>query len=268
MAGMFVNGRGLHTGAACQLSITAAAQLCFKIADNAPFNLTPELAQGQAKGTSIRHASTELTTVEHVLSACAGTGHWGGQINMSGSEPPIADGSALPFLELLKQLPKVSAAPLILKSPIFLADQDSLLVAIPLPRESGRGEGPSTALSPRIRYYASYKYTGDQYFDFDGSEASYRSDIAPARTFCMDYEIEIQRQAGLIKGATPDCAVVYSPSGPSLPLRYANEAVRHKILDLIGDLAILGRPLLADIVAVKTSHKLNIAFAQKLAKLA
>ncbi len=264
---MLFSGLGLHTGEQCTLTLASAKTegLCFVIKSHPVFCLKPELAEGQPKGTVIHSPNGDLTTVEHVLSACAGTGHWNVTIKMSACEPPIMDGSALPFVDLLAGIPKNSVEPFVLKFPVAVQEKDSFIVALPVQTPRLPVSQSPSQLS-RIRYYASYPHTGDLYYDFDGTAESYLRDIAPARTFCMDYEIDIQRKAGLIKGATPDCGIVFSPDGPSLPLRFPDEPVRHKILDLIGDLAILGRPLQAEIVAVKTSHRLNIAFAKKLAE--
>ena len=280
-----LSGIGLHTGLACQLKLLQMSDpgFYFQIMDDPIFHLRPELAEGSAKGTLIHgpsltgfgHAggSHDLTTVEHLLSACAGTGRWGMEFTMSAVEPPILDGSALPFVEAIKQLPQTAAEPIVLKFPVCVQEGDAFIAAVPLtlvpltPSPLSRGRGVGGEGQVRIRYYASYPTIGDFFYDFGGGIDEYVSEIAPARTFCMDYEIEIQRKAGLIKGASLDCAVVFSKDGPSTPLRFQDEPVRHKILDFIGDLAILGRPLLADIVAVKTSHKLNIAFAQKVATL-
>ena len=253
-----LSGLGLHTGDLCQLKMLQMSDpgFYFQIKDAPVFHLRPDLAEGSMKGTLI-HGSHDLTTVEHLLSACAGTNRWGMEFSMSVVEPPILDGSAIQFVEAIKHLPQTPAEPIVLKFPVCVQDKDSFIAAVPS-GVNGQGSGA------RIRYYASYPLMGDFFYNFGGTVDEYVSEIAPARTFCMDYEIEIQRKAGLIKGASLDCAVVFSKEGSSVPLRFPDEPVRHKILDLIGDLAILGRPVLADIIAVKTSHRLNIAFAQKI----
>ena len=97
---------------------------------------------------------------------------------------------------------------------------------------------------------------------------AYAEHVAPARTFGFDFEVEALRAAGLARGGSLDNAVMIYPDRYSSPLRFPDELARHKLLDLVGDLFLVGRPLLADVVAVRPSHRLNVALARRLVSTA
>lgn len=217
---------------------------------------------GLTRGTTIEYKGAKVHTVEHVLSALMGLGVDNLIIEMDASEPPVADGSALAFVEMIQSagIEEQERPKKYFKVPkaVYYEEQDVSLVAIPYD-------------GFKISYMLSYKETRlkDQFFTLDVNETSFISEIAPCRTFCFYHEVEYLMEQGLIKGGSLDNAVVIGKDAifSKEKLRFADECVRHKILDLIGDLSLLGRPLRAHVVAIKAGHAMNFQFAKKLAEL-
>jgi UDP-3-O-[3-hydroxymyristoyl] N-acetylglucosamine deacetylase len=125
---------------------------------------------------------------------------------------------------------------------------------------------PSDSLRLTVVVHFEHPLVGTQVARFDPARGDrYEDDVAPARTFGFIEEVEALRAAGLARGGSEDNAVVVYPDRYSTPLRFDNELARHKLLDLVGDLSLVGGPLRADVVAVKPSHRLNTDFARLLA---
>jgi UDP-3-O-[3-hydroxymyristoyl] N-acetylglucosamine deacetylase len=200
-----------------------------------------------------------VMTVEHLLSALAGFGIDNAVIDVDGPELPIADGSALPFCRLLAQ------------AGVTGQDQPRRIRRLERPVAITRGRSYAVAI-PSERFKLSmtlvndhrHPALSDQFFEIEPDPTTYESEVAPARTFAFLSEVEAMRRQGLIQGGTPDCAIVVGESEVLTPLRFADEMVRHKVLDLMGDLALLG-PIPAHIIGIRTSHQLNNELARALA---
>lgn len=197
----------------------------------------------------------EVQTVEHVLSALAGLGVEDAIIEVTGGEVPAVDGSAGPFVALLQSAglcsQGIGADSLKLAKPIRITEGRASLTAFP-------AEKFSAAI---VLDYPHVEYLGTQAAIFDEEFDDYAALIAPARTFGFLSEIEALHRRGLGLGATRDNAVVLGEEKYETPLRFSNELARHKMLDLIGDLALTGRPLQAAVFAVKPGHSLNTRLA-------
>ena len=210
--------------------------------------------------TRLSAGGREIQTVEHVLSALSGLGVDDAVIEIEGGELPAADGSAASFVSLiqeagLREQPAGWIRPLILTQPVILSEGASTLVA--LPSDNFR--------AAVVLEYPQHSYLGTQAAVFDSAHGDFATEIAPARTFGFLSEIQALQARGLGLGASRDNAVVLGEEGYETPLRFSNELARHKLLDLIGDLALLGRPLSAQVIAVRPSHALNTRLARVLA---
>lgn len=256
-----LTGVGLHSG--------ADAAVCFQPASPGAGLLFRDRLSGQeipARAANVTDTSRctrlgangyEVQTVEHVLSALAGLGVDDAIIEIEGGEMPAADGSAAPFVALIREAglrdqPGGVIAPLTLTEAVTVAEGGSTLVALPAAYFS----------ATVVLDYPKHPYLGTLAAMFDAKTSDYAAEIAPARTFGFLSEIEALQARGLGLGASCDNAVVLGEAAYETPLRFANELARHKLLDLIGDLALIGRPLQAHIIAVKPSHTLNTRLAR------
>ncbi len=212
--------------------------------------LSTELAQGEAK----------VRTVEHLLAALAASGVDNACIEIDGAEVPLLDGSAKMWTEAIASVgisPISPTEPISPTSPIWIRQEDAFVAALP-------------ASETRFTYGIDFPYQaiGNQWHSWSINEGNFAEAIAPARTFGLAEQIEHLQKAGLIKGGSLDNALVCSQEGwLNPPLRFTNEPARHKLLDLVGDISLLGKLPQAHFVAYKASHKLHIQLAQKLAKL-
>ncbi|MCW5775090.1 MAG: UDP-3-O-[3-hydroxymyristoyl] N-acetylglucosamine deacetylase [Phycisphaeraceae bacterium] len=202
--------------------------------------------------TTLGPAHAAVSTVEHLLSALAGLGVTDALVEVSGLELPILDGSAAPFVDaiLTAGLREIASplAPIRLRAPVVVEAGGATIVAEPAAAFSASYSldyGPGAPIPP-------------QRAEWSGDPDSYRAEIAPARTFCLRAEAEAMRAAGLFAHLTPREMLVLDASGPiDNALRFPEEPARHKLLDLIGDLALLGRPLLARVEAERSGHALT-----------
>jgi len=209
--------------------------------------------------TTLDNGTVEIGTVEHLLAAIAGLGIDNLDIEISSSEPCEPDGSARPFLEALEKAGVVEQEDLRhyyeTKRPISL--QDNGTQRILLPHEGFR-----------VTFTIDYPDTlvGTQYASFDLDTDVFRQEIAPARTFALMEDVEPLRKAGLIKGGSLSNALVVTKDEikSDEPLRWPDEPVRHKILDLIGDLSLLGMPVKGHVICVRGGHAVNVAFVKRL----
>jgi UDP-3-O-[3-hydroxymyristoyl] N-acetylglucosamine deacetylase len=214
--------------------------------------LSTELAQGEAK----------VRTVEHLLAALAASKVDRVRIEIDGSEVPLLDGSAKLWAEAIASVGISSTADLSLTSlsleqPIWIHTEDAFVAALPSPET-------------RFTYGIDFPYSAiaNQWHSWSWEKGNFAEEIAPARTFGFAEQIEHLQQAGLIKGGSLDNALVCSKKGwLNPPLRFTNEPARHKLLDLVGDLSLLGRFPQAHFLAYKASHQLHIQLAKTLAHL-
>lgn len=267
-----VEGAGLFTGAPCRATIRPAApgRGVWFLRGTARIPAAASAISGDpvhpafarsARSTNLGSGSARALTVEHALSALAGLGVTDAEIELTSDEVPILDGSALDFVMAIGAAGIVETGAVV--EPVVLAE----------PVTVQRGSASITA-SPRssagwsIRYELDYgpgAPIAPQVASWDGASATYTRDIAPARTFCTDEEALAMRQAGLFAHLAPKDMLVIGPGGPiDNTLRFADEPARHKLLDVIGDLALVGRPIQADIVARRSGHALNHEMAMEL----
>jgi UDP-3-O-[3-hydroxymyristoyl] N-acetylglucosamine deacetylase len=261
-------GVGVHSGQKVELTLRPAPPdhgIAFRRVDlPTPVDLPvrPETVTDTRMATTItppgQPGGPKVQTIEHLLSACAGLGLDNLVIDITAEEVPILDGSAASFLFLLQS------------AGIALQDAPKRFVRVKKPVEVREGEGPTlkwARLEPfhgyRLGFQIEFRHpaldaTGQQ-FVFDFSTGEYRRDIARARTFGFTKDVEMMRARGLGLGGSMDNVIVVDDYRVlnAEGLRYDDEFVKHKILDAIGDMHVLGRPLLASYTAFKGGHALN-----------
>jgi UDP-3-O-[3-hydroxymyristoyl] N-acetylglucosamine deacetylase len=257
------SGVGLHSGASCRLRLLPSEAPGYRLGwlDEPAVPALP-LAPAQVCETilctSLRVGGRRLATVEHVLAALAGTGVTGVEIRVEGPEVPLLDGSALPWVEAIASVGleslAVAAARPVPRQPITVHAAGGFVTAVP---------------APQLHVGAAIEFAepaiGRQVFSLELTPAAFVAEIAPARTFGLRSQVEQLRAAGLIRGGALDNALVCDgPHWLNPPLRFADEPVRHKILDLLGDLALVGLPC-AQVFAYRGSHRLHTALAASLA---
>lgn len=195
-----------------------------------------------------------MHTVEHLMSALRGLGVDDARIELDGPEVPVLDGSAAPFVELI-----LGAGLRVLEAP-----RTSIKIMKPIEVVMG---GKRARLSPADGFEIDYTIAFDhpllrhQHISLQITPERYAAEIAPARTFGFLRDIETLRQHGLARGGTLENAVVFGEDRALTPQRFPDESVRHKVLDAIGDLALLGHPLLGHLEVVKGGHALHTALA-------
>jgi UDP-3-O-[3-hydroxymyristoyl] N-acetylglucosamine deacetylase / 3-hydroxyacyl-[acyl-carrier-protein] dehydratase len=283
-----VKGVGLHTGQLVTLTLHPAPEnhgFRFKRTDlEGQPTVLADVSKVVAtnRGTVLKDGEAQVSTVEHLLSALIGSGIDNVLIDLDGGEVPILDGSALPFVEAIEAagIVELSAERDIfeLREPLSYKDEETGAEFLALPSE----EYTITTLidfnSPVL---------GPQFATLD-APPQYKTEIAPARTFVFVHELDILLNQGLIKGGDLDNAVVIANHAMSAEevavlaaklgkptlrveregvlntteLRFQNEPARHKLLDVIGDLALVGRYFKAKIIATKPGHTANVAFAK------
>jgi len=219
--------------------------------------------KARQRRTCIQDGRAEVYTCEHLLAAFYALGIDNAVIEIDGEEVPGLDGSAVQFFEGLRNSGSVESRmprPLYsVKQPIYVRDGSASIVALP-------GTGKLT-----IEYHLDYPSQNGhmpgakQIVAFEMSPENFARDIAPARTFVFQHEVEALRAAGLGKGANNQNTLVVGPDGPQEnTLRWDDELARHKILDLIGDIANVGVDLDAHIIATRSGHGLNMALVQRI----
>lgn len=252
-----IKGSALHTGDAVTLTMKPAAAntgVVFKRTDlsGAP-ELRPRVDQvtDLVRATTIQSGHAKIHTVEHVLSALHGCGIDNIVIEMDASEPPIMDGSARPFVNMILQGEPVEQEAereyFELESAVSVTRGNSSIIALPC------DQFKITCTS------ADDRGIHTQHLTLTIDPDVYMTQVAAARTFTIYEDIEELLKLGKIKGGSLDCAVVIR--GDKIiskePLRFADEFVRHKILDIVGDVLLLGLPLKAHIVATRPGHAIN-----------
>jgi UDP-3-O-[3-hydroxymyristoyl] N-acetylglucosamine deacetylase len=202
--------------------------------------------------------SVLISTTEHLLSAFVGMGIDNAIVELDNLELPILDGSAQPFVELIRRVGvRKQRRP-----------RSFLRILRPLELREGNkfiGVYPSDRYSVSYTIDFPHPLIGRESRSQELTNGQYVSEIAPARTFGFLHEAEVMRQQGLIRGASEDNAIVLTLDGlVNPPLRFSDEFVRHKILDLIGDLALIGRQILGNVVADRAGHAMHTALVSRL----
>jgi UDP-3-O-[3-hydroxymyristoyl] N-acetylglucosamine deacetylase len=256
-------GVGLHSGAPVSLRIlpaVAGTGIVFRRTDLDDFEIEA-ISRNVARvsyATSLMKKGVLISTTEHLLSAFIGMGVDNAVVELDNLELPILDGSAQPFIEMIQRA--------------GLRTLRRRRTALRILRELELREGDKfIAVYPAGRYSVAYSIDfphpliGKETFTVDLTGDAYLREIARARTFGFLHEAEAMRNMGLIRGASEENAIVLTRDGlRNGPLRYTDEFVRHKVLDLIGDLALLGRRILGRIVADRAGHAMHTALVSRI----
>jgi UDP-3-O-[3-hydroxymyristoyl] N-acetylglucosamine deacetylase len=261
-----LSGIGLHLGQRATVKVMPAlpregryfVRLDLPDAPKIPAQIT---AVGETTlSTELKVGIAKVRTVEHLLASLVASGIDDARIEIDAEELPLLDGSAQNWCEAIAQAGiqvhhhQPLQAPITPQEAIWIRDGDSFVAALP-------------ATQTRLTYGIDFPYQaiGNQWHSWSPAQDDFATEIAPARTFGFAEQIEQLRQAGLIKGGNLENALVCSHQGwINPPLRFTNEPARHKLLDLVGDLSLLGQLPTAHIIAYKASHKLHTQLAKKL----
>jgi len=292
---MTISGVGLHIGTFCTMTFKPAPEnygirfIRVDLGGKPEISATADNVVDVSRGTTLGIGEAKVYTVEHVLAAIVGLQIDNIIIELDGIEPPIGDGSAMPYVEpLLKAGFQQQEAPkdyLIIDETVMYHNEEKQIDIVALPLDSYRVTVMVDYQNPAL---------GSQHTGMFDLEKEFVNDFAPARTFCFLSEIEQLVNAGLIKGGDIDNAIVIVDRNPSQPeldtlseklgiqnklilgengilnninVRFKNEPVRHKLLDLLGDLALIGAPIKAQILAARPGHRANVEFAKMVRKL-
>lgn len=258
-------GVGLHSGAKVKLRILPAPPstgIVFVRTDLNNF-LVPASWRHVARvsyATSLMRQGVLISTTEHLLSVFYSMGVDNAYVEIDNLEVPILDGSGEPFVRLLRDAG--------LKT--YRRRRRYLRIRRPVSVEDG---AKRISILPADRFlltcdvFFDHPLVGRQSLEMEVTPDKYAADIAPARTFGFDYELDKMRDMGLIRGASLDNAVCFTRDSILNPagLRFADECCRHKALDLIGDLALLGKPLLGHVIAERAGHAMHAALVARIA---
>jgi len=263
-----LKGFGIHTGNKVNVNLKPAAVdsgVTFirmdisgapRIKANTEFLLTQKLS----RRSSIGNGQAEVQTVEHLLAALSSLGIDNIDIQMDNNELPGLDGSAIGFVEALE------------KAGTSLQEKQKYIYTVDAPIGIQEGPGSITILPSKefkVSYTLSYEHPllESQFLELAVNAESFKSQIAPARTFCLESEAGELQSQGLGLGANYENTLVVGAEGViKNKLRFKDEFVRHKILDLIGDLYLAGCSICGHVIALKSGHSLNLKFAQKISE--
>ena len=258
------SGIGLHHGVPSSVRILpapAGTGIVFHRTDLNGFEIAASFRHVArvSYATSLMRQGVLISTTEHLLSALYSMEIDNAIVEIDNLEVPILDGSSLPWVVLLKE----AGIKTLRRQRKYLR----------LTREiSVEGNGKRIRMVPSDRFvlncdvFFDHPIVGRQKLEFEVTPDRYAEDIAPARTFGFEHELDQMRNMGLIRGASLENAVCFTKQGVLNPegLRYSNEPVRHKVLDLIGDLALIGRPILGQVVAERAGHAMHVALVSKI----
>jgi UDP-3-O-[3-hydroxymyristoyl] N-acetylglucosamine deacetylase len=254
-----VDGIGLHTGEKSLVRIVPESQpvgISF-IVGEMQIAAVPENVSNSSRQTALSNGMASVQTVEHLLAALGGLGISHVRIYVTGPEVPALDGSAMGWVRLLeaagtRHIGQPVPAP-VLPHAITVEDDAGRLRAAPCDRYL-------------ISVSVDYRQVGKQSATLEVTPETFKREIAPARTFGFADEARAVFAAGLASGASLENVLVIHNGGFSSPPRLPDELARHKMLDLIGDLALVGVPLSVEIEAIRPSHRLNVQLARSLAQ--
>jgi UDP-3-O-[3-hydroxymyristoyl] N-acetylglucosamine deacetylase len=250
-----LEGVGLHSGKPARITLRPApphSGIVFRVAGHdEPIPATPDNVVDSHYATTVGRNGTRVQTVEHLLAAAAGLGIDNLLVDVEGPEIPAADGSAKPFVALLTAAGR--------------AEQSAPRRPIVVPYAIRVGAGPRwIQIVPAEVFRVSYTLDNDhpavgtQAISCAPTERMFVEEFAPARTYGFLKDLGGLRKRGLARGASLENAIGIGKRGVLNGLRYRDEFVRHKILDLIGDLALLGRPIAGHVIARNAGHALNL----------
>ena len=260
-----LDGVGLHSGAKVRLTLAPAPAdtgIVFTRTDLSPRVEIAALSEhvvDTTMNTSLGKDRARIGTVEHLLAALAGCGIDNARIEVEGPEVPILDGSAEPFVDLVQEASvheqRATRRYLMVRKPVVVHDGDKLARLSPT-----RG---TFSVSYTIDFQ--HPLISDQTYKLEVSNRTFQREIARARTFGFKRDVERLHRAGLARGGSLDNAVVVDDFNILNPegLRFPDEFVRHKILDALGDLSLIGLPIIGHLHAVKSGHALNHQLVRK-----
>lgn len=259
------SGIGLHTGLPVEVRVlpalagTGRVFVRTDLPEAAPIPARIEFVAETTLSTELRQGAASVRTVEHLLAALTGMGVDNAQIELNALEVPLLDGSAQEWATAIAAAGVTAQAPTRptwqLAEPVWIREGDTFVAALPSSEQ-------------RFTYGIDFDLPaiGNQWHSWAAaSPAVFVEEIAPARTFGLLHQIDYLREKGLIKGGSLENALVCGPEGwLNPPLRFLNEPVRHKLLDLMGDLSLLGTIPTAHFIAYKASHHLHTQLARSL----
>jgi UDP-3-O-[3-hydroxymyristoyl] N-acetylglucosamine deacetylase len=256
-----VEGVGLHSGRSVQVTISPGlpnSGIVFRVSGHAErIPAAPESVSNSHYATTIGRNGTRIQTVEHLMAAAAGLGIDNLEVEVEGGEIPALDGSAKPFVTLLASAGR--------------AQQPAARRAIVLPYAVRVGDErrwieitPGPVFSITYTLHNDHPAIGRQELSWTPSEKGFIEEFASARTYGFLKDVGQMRRNGLARGGSLENAIVLGKRGPINGLRYPDEFVRHKILDLIGDLALLSRPVIGHVSAFNAGHALNVQLVQEI----
>ena len=261
------SGVGLHTGSLTTVTFKPAppdSGIVFVRTDLDDRPVIPanvDHVVDVSRGTTIGIGGAKVHTIEHAMAAFVGTGIDNVIVEVDADEIPNGDGSAMPALNT------------ILRAGVVEQDRDKMYITVDHPVYYRKDDVtlsilPSDELRVTLTIAYDHKAIGTQYASFVINEDTFRNEIAPARTFCFLREVKMLQEAGLIQGGSLESAVVIGDDGIlNDELHFPDEFVRHKILDLLGDTYLLGRPLKGHIIGVKCGHEKNVMFSKQIKKV-
>ncbi|MBI4649836.1 UDP-3-O-[3-hydroxymyristoyl] N-acetylglucosamine deacetylase [Candidatus Desantisbacteria bacterium] len=259
------DGIGLHTGKSIKVNFKSApcnSGIIFKRIDlpkSPMIKAEYKNVVNSKREVTLKIDSIEIHTIEHLLATLSAMGINNLLVEMDGPELPIGDGSSHHFCEILKEAGTCEQEEvqdvLICKEPIFINDGEKYLIALPSNKEEFK-----------ISFTADFDHPiGTQFASYLINEETFLNEICKARTFGFLHEVKELWANNLAQGGNLNNAVVIGKNNIlNGELRYDNELVRHKILDLMGDLYLAGKPIIADIIAIKSGHCINIKLVEKL----
>ncbi len=256
------SGVGLHSGAEVHMKIKpapAGTGVVFERSDlpgNPRVRAVAACVAATVRATTVEEDGVRFFTIEHLMSAISAFGLDNCVVELDSEEPPVADGASLVFLDLLA------------KAGLKTLEEERDVVAVDRVLRVDDGERfimivPGEGLRVTFTSLNPHPLVGTQYVDVMANGDSYRKEIAPARTIAYEGEVEALRKAGLGRGGTLETVIVYNDERWLNTLRFPDELVRHKVLDVIGDLRLAG-VVRGHVIAVKSAHALNTALAKKI----
>ena len=268
-----ISGIGLHKGEEIKLTLKPSENndergIIFKRIDVSGKNNVIKVDYRNLfdleRGTNIKNEDdVKVHTIEHFLSSLSITGVTDILVEISGNELPVLDGSSIGFVEKLLEAEIVELneeiESVVITEPVIFSDEKAGKYVMALPYDGFK-------ISYTIDF--NHSFLKSQYYELEVNLENYMENIAKCRTFAFDYEIDFLKKNNLALGGSLENAVVVGAEGPLNPegLRYPDEFVRHKILDIIGDLYVLGTPIKAHIIAIKAGHYVNSRLTEMIAK--
>jgi UDP-3-O-[3-hydroxymyristoyl] N-acetylglucosamine deacetylase / 3-hydroxyacyl-[acyl-carrier-protein] dehydratase len=262
-----LSGTSLHTGEKVSLKLNPAPAdhgIKFKrkdLQDEPTIDARIDNLKTVERATTIGEGSVRVHTVEHVLAALSAMGVDNAIVEMDANEPPIGDGSAQPYVDLIK------------RAGVTVQEEPRKFFDVREPMHVESKTGALLVLLPDEKFRISCTQAGPnnqfaQYLSMEVTPAAFERQIAPARTFVFYEDVQPLMEKNLIKGGSLENAIVVRGDAvlSKEPLRFADEFVRHKILDIVGDLALVGRRIRGHVVAVKPGHATNADLARAIAR--